>query len=512
MLPTDAPRTASNLKRKHGALADGPELGRPFSIAVSYTESLWGRAKHHVQIDASSPLQRLTLTPRRFVPRYLLPLAYLDLPGPREPQHSQIFTANVQALKPLIADEFFLRDPHILLAESQASGTLYAIEGVQNGVYALCRLAEWVSLDEFGRSKVKSCRILAPCKPPKNEPWWSRAIVTASADGQVKLDKPKLSGLRSILQPPSTAVTSQTKLAGQKPGCTQDVDPSSEAGGPIQDSEVAERQEEFAKDPLSLIRDQYFEALYVSRMSLAFFVKGPLSRARAACTSSETDGPSISELIEVLGATTYKVSQFDQKYNDSLPKLVEELPPHLLQEDEAAATKPFASRIRKSKKRKRISKEGFAPGEEEYAIRWWIRQESATDFDDPYSSKQTRARNAISEQKARETQLQILLILESFALETLNKRSEDGPDPERPLEHHPAKQQKPHDKKSKDANKLRTLLDLLVDKLCIWDSMSQNDFGLGESDLGITSGQGRQVRKSSTQRLRDFCTEVIIPL
>ena len=450
------------------------------------------------------------MIPRRFIPRHVLPLAYLDLSGPGDLQSSQLFAANVQALKPLSADEYLLRDPHILLAGSQVDGTLYAIEGVRKDVYAICRLAEWVSLVDFGRSKVKSCRTQAPRQPAKTGPWWSEALVTAPGDGPTNTDQQKSTRLRSILQPPATAESRQTQPAERTATSTQPLEHSAGAGCTVQDLENEKLQEEGNKDVLSLIRDQYHEALYVSRMSLALFVKGPMSRARAACTSSESDGPSISGLIETVKSVTYKISQFDEKYNSSLPKLVDEIPPYLLQEDEAAATKLFASRVRKSKKRKRISKEGFAPGEEEYAIRWWIRQEGTTDHDDPYSTRKGRASNAISDLKARETQLQILLILEALVLESLDKQKSDASGHKEPVANEQAKQEKPHEKESKDANKLKTLLDMLVDKLCIWDSMSQGDFGLGEPQLG-TSG-GRDDGKTSTQRLRDFCTEVIIPL
>ena len=512
-------RSSSNVKRKYSDHDSCEAIGEPFSIAVSSTK-LQSPPKLTicVQYDSSSPLQRLTLTPRRLVPRHTLPLAYLDLTrSPNDPQPPKLFTANARALTPLLTEPYFLSDPRVLIAESRESGTLYATEGIRNGVqggvYALCRLASWVSLEDFGRSEAKVRRLKAPQHVSEPGHWWSHAAVdtiegVASKSGVLNPTK-----MSSILKTPGADSLITPELQEPTAG-PQNIKGNREDLIPTPEPSAEDWQEANAHDVLALFRDHYFEALYMSKMSLAFFAKGPLSRARAVCAASGEAGTNIAQLMDTLRAATYKVSLFDEKYHETLPELIEEIPPHLLAEDDdAIVMREFANKIKKSRKRKKISKDGLAPGEEEYVIRWWTKHESHASPETLSADKKTWIRDALSEQKVREIQLQILLILEVFALEAMElERKKDNDTHTRPIAENDLPCPKPTlEKRPKDVEKRHTLLGLLVDKLCIWDSMSLEDFGL--PDLATKAPKVKQgTSNSSTERLRNFCTEVIIPL
>ena len=444
--------------------------------------------------------------PRRIIARHLLPLAYLDL-APGDIQCSKLFASSSRTLRPLLEGEHFLLDPHVLIAEDQDGAVLYAVEGVRDDVFALCRVAAWVSLADFGRSEVKTRRIRAPREVPSTEQWWSHAITEPAEEKQATRWAHHTKELQSILRPPPTDAPVVTDLLEASAGVAVDVDTQEQppSPAPIADS----RAEANAVDVLSLLRSQYFEALYMSKMSLAFFTKGPLSRARAICTGPDAKSSDLTNLVEHIRANAYKISAFDLKYSEGLPDLIEDIPPHLTAEDESSALKSFSGTIKRSKKRKKIGKDGFGPGEEEFAIRWWLKQGSAGDTNAFNSEKQNRVRDAVSEQKARETQLQILLNLELFALEpVLMQREKERQDTG---EEHKASEKAASEKRSKHEGKRHALLGQLVDKLCIWDSMSLNDSGVPNTESG-SAKQGLRSKSSSTERLRSFCTEVIVPL
>ena len=445
------------------------------------------------------------MTPRRLIPRFLLPLAYLDLSHQGELPFSRLLTATSRTLQPLTDDAHCLLDPHILLAEGQGDGVLYAIEGVRDGVYALCRLAAWVSLDDFGRGEAKFRRVEAPPQSSNPQSWWSHA--------EIKLRrKPdscntNIGKLKSISRPPPAINQVDDKLL-------DDAEPVPERQE-REDQGVTEHnrtgtslQDENPTAVLCHLREQYLKALYVSKMSLAFFAKGPLARARAVCTSAGSGASQTQDLSDTLRSMTYKIPTFDAKYKDALPKLLEEVPQHLLSDDEASTTNIFASRFRKSKKRKKISKEGFMPSEEEHAIHWWIKSLGDPSIDNSNTARQSHAKNALSDQKAREIQMQILLVVEDIALDGLQKQHADK-EQDLDAETEAPYQKKQQGKKSKEVDKRSNLLDLLVDKLCIWDSISQDDFAL--PDL-IPKARMDGKAGSSTERLRSFCTEVLVPL
>lgn len=246
---------------------------------------------------------------------------------------------------------------------------------------------------------------------------------------------------------------------------------------------------------------KYIDAV---QTSLAYFAKGPLSRARAA---AQGDSPSLelSELVEYLRENTLSVPVNDKKYSESLPNLIAELPIGITSEDEDGL---LADQIRKAKKRKKISKGGLLPGEEQHLIKWWLHRESVTLSAGPGHNREQRAKEALREQRAREIQLQIILILEVLALEaagipttstikTLNAEEEKNQAPSRRV---------------KKPLKLSTLLDVLVDRLCIWHSTSQGE--IREADVAHRPQHGEKsgLRASESDCLRDFCTEVVVPL
>ncbi|KAI4153520.1 MAG: hypothetical protein LQ340_002279, partial [Diploschistes diacapsis] len=263
---------------------------------------------------------------------------------------------------------------------------------------------------------------------------------------------------------------------------------------------------------------QYLETLYLSRAPLAYFVKGPLSRARVEHQSTDavtSEGLSLPEALRshiLPFKEKGSVAKIDKKYATAIPELIRQIPPGATAEDDGSYLKAaLGGKIRKSKKRKRINPDGFLPNEEDSVVRWWIARETADPEGDAHETQEKRIKSACLNQKPREMQLQIILILEILALEQQvysngqALRSDIYEDLEITSRASSKKNNKPTD--------LSKALDILLEKLQIWETTNQ---GLLDIGTEINSASSKSKRKnhtsnSSDDSLRNFCTEVIIP-
>ena len=203
----------------------------------------------------------------------------------------------------------------------------------------------------------------------------------------------------------------------------------------------------------------------------------------------------------------------DAKYRETIPSMVKDLPFGPLSEDECSSTtNALVKKIRKSKKTK-IGKNGLYPGEEASITRWWLSRDAPTTACDSADARENATKLALLEQRARETQLQIILALEVLALEASTigpsiEQSTMGIVPEGVGE----SQQKR--KKTKKPQDLVMLLDLLVDRLTIWQSMNMDENKT--SKRGETPYSQHPVKSvdktSNSDHLQQFCVDVVLPL
>ena len=214
-------------------------------------------------------------------------------------------------------------------------------------------------------------------------------------------------------------------------------------------------------------------------------------------------------MVESLRSNVVSLAAMDKKYREALPNIVKELPISVLTEDEIPAIVSSQGKKARKSKKGNIGKDGLYPGEEASITRWWLSIAKPITISDSSDGKEDAIRTILLEQRARETQLQIILVLETMALEASAPQAivnqEDRQDNAR-------EQQSSHVKKSKSKKPqdLSTLLDLLIDRLCIWQSM-RIDEGK-ESQLAEASFTQHGVKASDKVHLRDFCVDVVLPL
>ena len=214
-------------------------------------------------------------------------------------------------------------------------------------------------------------------------------------------------------------------------------------------------------------------------------------------------------LREFLRENVLSVSTNDKKYSETLPALINEIPHGITSGDESSL---LSDQIRKLKKRKKPSKGGLAPGEEQYVVRWWLQQERASLIGGPGETREQRMKQALVEQRARETQLQIILILEILALEAVvmsdstvvlsDNKAVEGDESNTQVQA----------KKLRKFQNLSNLLDVLIDRLCIWHSTSQGESSTTDVTNAAQDEERIARQTSESDRLRDFCTEVVVPL
>lgn len=167
----------------------------------------------------------------------------------------------------------------------------------------------------------------------------------------------------------------------------------------------------------------------------------------------------------------------------------------------------------------KLNKNGLYPLEDELIQQWWTANKPELKGDDSVGITMEQVKAHVSLLRTRETQLQMIAIMEILALEPLKPQeqpadaglpalpgelvSQDrmGPPP-------PPRKRNKHNK-----HNLPVLLDVHADRLTIWQSMASDEqILLQDSQNPTPVADGRIQQKTSSEPLRDFCVDVIVPL
>ncbi|KAL9012177.1 MAG: hypothetical protein Q9173_003046, partial [Seirophora scorigena] len=464
----------------------------------------------------------LIFKPRLLLPRSSLPLAYLntfDSNGVAE--YSKLFFAHVAALEsPSFQGTPYLC-PRLLITERNGN-SLYTIERIRPGLYIQCKLGSWVTLSQLQELRDADGCLERPSKRIGLEDaaqWWreissqgkgcaqlriGQRTVGASWRQNLGLGKPKYIS-------PNLTLFSHKVLAAPPPVEAVDaaITASEDVLGPQPQPFALNHSSQASEDLFKTIGRQYMDSLYKSKASLAYFAKGPLSRARAAFSDCNDAPLGPRHLVDYLRTLIIPLNLLDKKYRETLPTLVAEIPMLDVSEYEGIEAHARAQRsIRKSKKGK-IGKNGLYAEEEKDIRKWWLDQRVLAPTCESEELRTDSMKTTLLEQKTREICLQIILVLEVLALEgTLpvpSIESAQGGDDEEHLS-----QRKRRLKKQPD---LSVLLDLSIDKLCIWQTMTveHNKSSGNPVHTGPIHGESLPAAKPDTDHLRDFCVDVILP-
>ncbi|KAF2794891.1 hypothetical protein K505DRAFT_324445 [Melanomma pulvis-pyrius CBS 109.77] len=446
--------------------------------------------------------------PIRIIARAQLPLTFLDTSPNSDFPPNRLFAANIEILERY--HESHNKEtslPRVLVARYEANKTLYAIERVEPHVYSLCKLACWLKekdvadlWDPLNMTRYPTFPSLETTDADSGG-WWQQAAMKVEPEER-PTKRARISMLRPKPEPaevtPSPRVPSLANFENETAGI---------AIGSVPEIHI---EPPSPQQLLETLVQQYLNEVYISKTSLAYFAKGPIARLRTAFTSPEEGSPPTYELVTFLRSMLLSHKAGEKKYREKLPEIIKSIPPGDYSDDDQA---DGPSKPKKSKKKVKLSREGVYPHEEAIVKSWWMAEMSNLETYGEETIDQ-RIKRRIGELRVRETLAQMILMLEIIALEALStykEPSEADQTATGEIQTQGETQAKPKKRKRK-LDDIKLVLDLLLDKLCIWQSVDQDgilDFDAKPSKReNVIDGLGKS---GSSDRLQSFCMEVIIP-
>lgn len=246
------------------------------------------------------------------------------------------------------------------------------------------------------------------------------------------------------------------------------------------------------------LRQRYQDHLYMTKTSLAYYTKGPLSRARARARAQDSS-MTLTDLAAFYRDSLLPVKRMDLKYKQSIPHLIHNFQLHTAED------------IIKSTRKTRLGKDGLWPIEHDFVLRWWKTRSSKQSASSDDRSPEIR--DAVASLRMREAQMQMVLMLEALSIETKQKDTTSKAEliPEvadvkvESVDHQEILETS-KTKRKKQRN-LETDLEFLADRLCIWHSVGLE----GSTLLAEGTGTSEEDQTDSKDRLRRFCADVLIP-
>lgn len=190
------------------------------------------------------------------------------------------------------------------------------------------------------------------------------------------------------------------------------------------------------------------------------------------------------------------MKKMDIKYRETLPNIISSVLP-ALSDESVAHYKPSIKT--KSKRNKKIGRNGLYPEEEPLVEVWWRNRHATENSSSVFVSKEAEIKEHVSELRLREMQLQVLWILETIDMEA----SMEG----NPTDTDAGKSSNLKKKRSKKSRDVDVSFELLLDRLCIWRTVS---FGESLSADGVNT-HDKIGHNGGGEKLQDFCTEIILP-
>lgn len=441
---------------------------------------------------------------------------------------------------------------NVLLARLETKRIIYAIERQDDGLYALCKLGAWVDVGRLAQYATVRCQQrLEPYRPAPQGTASSFPLTTPQLHKENKKRRLAIEEIHSMVKKRARSQSLATVMSGDT---TQPILPESGSpgdntagNGPLVQEESESKlsnpqadahampepdivepslSQPSAEDILQNLRTQYVEALYHSMVricfelsvisdtnqlqgSLAYFAKGPLSRARAAFHLDCDSNLEMTDLIDFLKSLVMTTVIIDKKYRETMPELISKMKT-LIDDSDNADSKP---KKRKAKKI-RLGKDGLYPSELEHIRRWWNDNKPAVS--DDKSATPEEVKYHISCLRRRETLLQMILIMEILALEPLARSKESMEDSQLPgMESQAvtliASAEAPIKKRSR--HNFPMLLDVHADRLCIWQSTTLDEVkALAESQVHSQGHAADNSERHNSDPLKDFCVDIILPL
>ncbi|XXG98129.1 hypothetical protein Hte_004450 [Hypoxylon texense] len=475
-----------------------------------------------------------SLQPLMLLPREHLQLSFLDLSSPYGSFESSRYYES--SIKILDLEGRMGSRPVVLIARLETDKTVYVLERQKSGLYSLCHLASWVDLQELQGLATVSCpQFIQKRSNTLKEPSVPLPLTTPQSHHENKKRRLAIEAIQSLVKKPArarsvstpsqlipptelstpsqnNAAESQASNTGSAPTAISTKTPETQNESQV--SKVPEADESLATPTADSIfdniRNQYLESLYHSMGSLAYFAKGPLSRARAAFHLDCDSNLEMNDLIDFLKSLVITTTQVDKKYRQTIPDIISKM--RTTFQDSDAEHDTTKIKRRKTKKMK-LGKDGLYPTEDDHVRKWWNARKPEFKDDEMMTTVEPQeTKHQISWLRFRETQLQMIIILEILALEPLIT-PQDGQDPQLPglpgLDD--AVTKSAGDTKKRTRTNLPSLLDFHTNWLNIWQSTTLDETNLPDNTQVDKEPETQKSLKGSSDPLKDFCVDIIVP-
>ncbi|KAI9904883.1 hypothetical protein N3K66_001412 [Trichothecium roseum] len=519
--------------------SEGRKRKRSESVAMDLMLKQPIAVKPHPSNLQSQPRM---LLPLMLVSRKHLPLSFFDLASPSgEFVPSRFYQSHVKILD-LESRMTQATTPNLLIARYESRGTVYALERQDDGLYVVCKVGSWVDLEKLSGhasvrvpERIERPQAAAAAAEQESKP---EQRVTLRLTESQKAKRQAIESIQSLVRKKArtssvslssvpAATTPAVKVEGTateaepEPAEEKTAPPPQQATTPQPPtpqpptpqinsltklmSSASKAYEEQCRGPDKIfdnIRTHYFEALYKSKGSLAYFAKGPLSRARSAFSLDLESNLDMNDLLDFLKSLLLTTVQIDKKYRETFPALIANMQHTVDTSDEGR------KRRRKPKKMK-LGKDCLYPQEDDSIRQWWSANKPELKEEETAVSPQ-QVKTHASMLRTRETLLQMIIILEVVALEPKAAEQAAQSLPTLPgAADSPDKMAPPPKKRNK--HNLPVLLDVHADRLTIWQSTASDEqILLEDSQVPQAMADGQPQQKSS-EPLKDFCVDVIIP-
>ena len=205
-----------------------------------------------------------------------MPLAYLDpFAGRDDLLGPNLFSAHIEFLEKQLYEDRWPDETTVLIAQSPSDNGLFAIERVQDGIYAMCKLGTWVTINTLERLQIVPRSLTRPrerqsLEQPRlwGDKWWDTAAIGFEPKSKfgpsLDLGAEKNRGVHLCLQMPQQEASTPAQN-------TQEIAPSISQGQIEQTSDdmVAEAAQS-PEEVLKMVRTQYQISLYASKARLPF--------------------------------------------------------------------------------------------------------------------------------------------------------------------------------------------------------------------------------------------------
>jgi len=216
-----------------------------------------------------------TLSPIALIPRTHVPLSFLDILSPSGPLPvSRLFEAHVKILE---LEERMGNTPVVLIACCDDGKSIYVVERVEQDLYVLCKLGSWVSLSRLCMGAIISRHETFKATDSRYET--GSVLHENKVESQVMPESSKYSKKKRLA---IEAIQSMVKRPSRDSlsNLQHQAVPHSQSGTVIESQPSKEIRTEVIQEGINIrpiateifdnIRSQYFEALYLSKVSHYF--------------------------------------------------------------------------------------------------------------------------------------------------------------------------------------------------------------------------------------------------